>query len=107
MYEYVAAKNGKKMQFVNKIPVPLEEHTKCKCDCGIKESDCSKLQTYNKTKCSCNCINLQERDKCYAENALKFWDTDSCSCQCRNIVDCSSGTKFDLQTCQCAEVSLG
>lgn len=59
------AKNGKN-NFKGKLPVPIQEHTKCKCDCRVKSEDCTKLQQYDQTQCRCNCVNMDDRAKCYA-----------------------------------------
>ncbi|XP_031627659.1 uncharacterized protein LOC116343618 [Contarinia nasturtii] len=93
--------SGGKMKFLNKEIVEVEEHTKCKCDCRKKESDCKKNQRYNKSQCLCYCINIEDKNKCLAETEEKIWDPDTCKCQCRESKDCSSGTYFDENTCSC------
>ncbi|XP_017884256.1 vascular endothelial growth factor C isoform X2 [Ceratina calcarata] len=91
--------NGKRI-------IPLEEHTKCVCDCTIKEKDCTLKQTYKKDQCQCVCNNVDERDKCIKNNNTKIWNSKSCDCVCREEKDCSTGFYFDQNTCRCRQMPL-
>lgn len=81
--------------------VPLEEHTKCKCDCRIKEEDCNDKQHYEPHNCQCACNNVDEEQKCRKDNNIKAWNRDLCSCSCRTIEQCSTGYFFNPNTCRC------
>lgn len=50
------------------------------------------------------CVNSDEEKKCYKENATKLWDPDICACQCRNILQCSTGYTFDMLSCKCVPI---
>lgn len=54
------------MKLLNKELVEVEEHSRCKCDCRKKESDCTKFQRYNRAQCMCICINIEDKNKCLA-----------------------------------------
>ncbi|KAL3267113.1 hypothetical protein HHI36_011253 [Cryptolaemus montrouzieri] len=92
---------GKKLKFVGKEIVVLEKHTKCKCDCKVKAEDCNRFQQYKKSECRCSCINTDEEKKCYSKNQTKLWDPELCSCICREVKQCSTGTEFDPIECRC------
>lgn len=62
------------MKFLNRELVFVEEHTKCKCDCRKKESECTKFQRYDKSQCMCNCINLEDQNKCLAVSKVCLHD---------------------------------
>lgn len=61
---YKSRYQGGKMKLLNKELVEVEEHTRCKCDCRKKESDCTRFQRYNKAQCMCICINIEDKNKC-------------------------------------------
>ncbi|XP_050544866.1 uncharacterized protein LOC126907542 isoform X2 [Daktulosphaira vitifoliae] len=88
-------------QFKEKKTVTVEQHTKCKCGCLIKEKDCNSLQKYLANECRCECINEDEQNKCNEESDLKMWNSDTCICQCREEKECSTGFTFDYSTCMC------
>lgn len=56
------------MPLKEKVPVVVEEHTKCKCDCRVKEGDCKRNQIYIKSQCKCECTNFDDHSKCLAVN---------------------------------------
>lgn len=89
-----------KMPLKEKVPVVVEEHTKCKCDCRIKENDCKRNQIYIKSQCKCECTNVDDHNKCLGETS-KIWDSDDCTCRCRDSKDCTTGTYYDESTCSC------
>ncbi|KAK7790659.1 hypothetical protein R5R35_006549 [Gryllus longicercus] len=84
--------------------VPLERHTKCKCDCIKKETDCNKLQEFHKNDCECVCINVDEQQKCQLQSH-KQWDPSTCTCNCRESRDCNSSSYYDLDSCSCIQTS--
>ncbi|XP_066598164.1 uncharacterized protein Pvf1 [Prorops nasuta] len=86
--------------------VPIEEHTKCRCDCRIKQEDCTEKQVYLKDECRCACSNVDEEEKCKNSNDTKLWEPDACTCLCRNYRECTTGFYFDQNTCSCKEVPL-
>lgn len=92
---------SRKLRFVEKQIVQVERHTKCKCDCKIREEDCNLLQVYNKNSCKCVCRNKDEEKKCLKRNDVKIWNPDLCSCQCREERPCSSGFYYDASQCKC------
>lgn len=59
---YVGGKNP--LRNKGFVPVIVEEHTKCRCECVVKDTDCNALQKYNKSQCSCMCSNTDDRKKC-------------------------------------------
>lgn len=112
------------MPLKEKVPVVVEEHTKCKCDCRVKEGDCKRNQIYIKSQCKCECTNFDDHSKCLAVNPCypinvqcnvsmnefrlqdnsKIWDSDDCTCRCRDSKECTTGTFFDESTCRCIGV---
>ncbi|KAL0107690.1 hypothetical protein PUN28_014769 [Cardiocondyla obscurior] len=85
--------------------VPLEEHTKCKCDCRVKEEDCNDRQHYESHNCACVCNNIDEEEKC-RKNDLKIWDSVFCTCTCRAQEPCTTGYYFNPNTCRCGPITL-
>ncbi|PSN35921.1 hypothetical protein C0J52_07155 [Blattella germanica] len=100
-YQVIVTKfeGGTKLTFKGKEIVTVEQHTKCKCDCRVKETDCNSLQEYNKAECRCICMNVDEEQKCILENDTKLWDPSECRCACRQTKECSTGYYFDQKTC--------
>lgn len=115
--------NGR-TKLIGREIIEVEKHTKCKCDCRVKESDCSEYQRYNKASCSCVCMNIEDQKKCLVcrqlefritmENSIvsflqalpeKIWESDRCRCRCREDLKCSTDTYPDYNTCTCVEVS--
>lgn len=92
---------SEKLKYRGKTIVPLEVHTKCECDCKIKEKDCTLKQTYKKAICQCVCNNVDEREKCIKDNNTKIWNSKTCDCVCREEKECSTGFYFDQNTCRC------
>lgn len=66
---------------------------------GFCLQDCTPLQTYYPNECRCMCSNEEDRDKCNEEYNLKLWNSATCTCQCREIKECTSGFGFDYNTC--------
>lgn len=52
-------------------------------------------QEYNARECRCVCNNFEDQAKCN-----DIWDSDSCSCKCKDILECTSGFIFDYKTCR-------
>ncbi|XP_015185303.1 PREDICTED: vascular endothelial growth factor C [Polistes dominula] len=94
------------VSYKNKEIIPIEEHTKCKCDCKIKAQHCNKKQAYRRNECSCVCMNIDEENKCKANKAVKIWDSETCTCACRENEICSTGFYFDNNTCRCRQVPI-
>lgn len=93
---------GRNNEMVKTEIVKVEEHLKCKCDCIVKAKDCNRFQTYIKEQCGCVCSNNDEKKKClHPDEKLKFWDSTSCSCQCLEVKDCTTGYVFNQHTCSC------
>ncbi|XP_065217265.1 vascular endothelial growth factor A isoform X2 [Planococcus citri] len=84
--------------------VTVETHTKCKCDCKIKAKDCTSLQQYNKSECRCVCTNKEAEIACHKDK-LRLWNPSTCSCPCRETLDCSTGLVFDDNSCSCVAYS--
>lgn len=85
--------------------VSVEQHLECKCDCRIKAEDCNAYQEYRKDLCRCECQNTDARDKCLEQSEHKYWDDANCTCACRYIQSCTTGTNFDETQCKCTDVS--
>ncbi|XP_076641231.1 PDGF- and VEGF-related factor 1 isoform X2 [Halictus rubicundus] len=94
------------MTYKEKRIVPLEEHTKCKCDCRIKQEHCNEKQSYVQPECRCRCDNVDEEEKCRGKNETKIWNPDLCVCMCRDEQECSTGFYFDQNTCRCKQFPL-
>uniref|UniRef100_A0A182NVH4 Platelet-derived growth factor (PDGF) family profile domain-containing protein n=1 Tax=Anopheles dirus TaxID=7168 RepID=A0A182NVH4_9DIPT len=100
-------RSGKKDRFSHRELVPVEEHMRCKCQCRVKESDCTERQLYNPNNCRCECTNKEDRNRCLQERQLKQWNPSTCSCDClpRNE-ECTSGSHYDRSACKCLPVSM-
>lgn len=95
---------GKKMKFAGKERIPVEKHLACKCQCKVKESDCSSNQIYNRGACRCECKNNADRTNCLADDT-RYWDANTCMCRCRmdlrSSESCSTGFFYSEETCGC------
>jgi hypothetical protein len=81
--------------------VPLEFHESCACQCRIQEKDCvPHKQRYSKEKCKCLCLSSRDHKKCVM-NPDKVWNPSDCTCKCRSLKRCSTGLKFNPDTCSC------
>ncbi|CAL7936890.1 unnamed protein product [Xylocopa violacea] len=94
------------LSYSGKQIVPVEEHTSCQCDCKIKEEHCNAKQIYDPDECICKCKNVDEAEKCNANNDTKIWNPELCACFCREELECSTGFYFDQNTCRCKQVPL-
>ncbi|KAK6637300.1 hypothetical protein RUM44_007715 [Polyplax serrata] len=90
---------GNKLRFRGRKIIEVEAHKKCKCDCKIRPQDCSRYQRYNPDKCQCECANYEDEIRCNSESPMKMWSKESCSCMCREEMECSFGSYFDPFTC--------
>uniref|UniRef100_A0A2H8TY20 Vascular endothelial growth factor A n=1 Tax=Melanaphis sacchari TaxID=742174 RepID=A0A2H8TY20_9HEMI len=95
-----------KLEFKGRKTVSIDRHLKCKCECIVKEEDCSPLQVYNRKECRCKCSNEDDEDKCNDEYELKQWNSATCKCECREIKECTSGFGFDTYTCRCEPLRI-
>ncbi|KAL5276188.1 PDGFB family protein [Megaselia abdita] len=91
---------------LGKEPISILEHTRCACQCRVKEEHCNAYQRYDSKNCKCVCDNKDEKDKCQSEKG-KIWDHTNCTCGCRNEVPCTTGSFFDKKTCRCEEIRVG
>nr|CAD7454731.1 unnamed protein product [Timema tahoe] len=91
---------GAQLKYKGKEIVSVEQHLKCKCDCTVKEKDCTRLQEYRAGECRCVCLNVDDERKCNADNDTKLWDSNSCVCACRENKECSTGLYFDQNSCK-------
>ncbi|KAF5305938.1 hypothetical protein FQR65_LT07549 [Abscondita terminalis] len=97
---------GSKLKYVGKEVVLVEKHVKCKCSCKVQAKDCNGFQQYSAGECRCACTNIDEEKKCNKESTLKLWNPEVCSCQCRNVLQCSTGYTFDMLKCKCVPVPV-
>ncbi|KAK5644002.1 hypothetical protein RI129_007847 [Pyrocoelia pectoralis] len=97
---------GSKLKYVGKEIVTVEKHTKCKCSCKVQAKHCNQFQEYRSNECSCSCTNRDEEKKCDKESSIKEWNPEVCACQCRNLVQCSTGYTFDTLKCRCTQILL-
>ncbi|NP_001280425.1 uncharacterized protein LOC100568518 precursor [Acyrthosiphon pisum] len=86
--------------FKEKKIITVEQHVKCKCDCVVKEKDCKPSQVYDARDCRCFCNNSEE---ILCDKPSKVWNSDICSCQCVEEQECTTGYKFNYNTCSCIE----
>ncbi|KAJ8949707.1 hypothetical protein NQ318_013575 [Aromia moschata] len=96
---------AKKLKYLGKEIVVVEKHVSCKCDCKVKEEDCNKYQEYKESECRCACTNIDEEKKCY-KNAKKLWNPELCACQCRDVLQCTTGNTFDQIECRCVPIPM-
>lgn len=54
---------------------------------------------YNARECRCVCKNLNEECD---EHEEKLWDPQTCTCQCVEEHECTTGYKFNYNTCRWA-----
>ncbi|XP_055682725.1 platelet-derived growth factor subunit A isoform X2 [Lutzomyia longipalpis] len=97
---------GVRMQLVERVPIIVEQHTKCRCACAVKEEHCNRFQRYEASQCKCVCTNLEDQSKCLKESELKIWDSNACNCRCRETKGCTTGTFFDETQCQCIPLPI-
>ncbi|CAH1174190.1 unnamed protein product [Phaedon cochleariae] len=97
---------SKKLKFLGKEVILVEKHTKCKCDCIVKEENCNKYQEYRPAECRCTCKNVDEEEKCYRNPGKKLWNPDLCTCQCRDVIQCTTGYYFDQNECKCSPAPM-
>ncbi|XP_050434463.1 vascular endothelial growth factor C-like [Adelges cooleyi] len=90
-----------KLEYKGRKAITVEQHLKCKCDCIVKEQDCNHLQKYHPNECRCVCSNEEDQEKCNEEHDIKLWNPATCTCQCRDVQECTSGFIFDYTTCRC------
>ncbi|KAL7644441.1 UNVERIFIED_CONTAM: hypothetical protein RMT77_005273 [Armadillidium vulgare] len=84
------------------LVVSEEKHLSCSCKCNVKAKDCnSEIQKYNENECSCECIDTQEEAECLTKEKTHVWDSATCSCRCKDVLECSSGFQFDHADCKC------
>ncbi|GLV35215.1 cramped [Carabus blaptoides fortunei] len=97
---------GTKLTLKGKELIQVEKHTKCNCECVVKQEDCNSFQEYRKNECRCVCLNLDERRKCEKNNTTQLWDPRDCTCKCRETSECSTGLFFDNTKCACVPVPV-
>ncbi|XP_023030177.2 uncharacterized protein isoform X3 [Leptinotarsa decemlineata] len=96
----------KKLKILGKEIIPVEKHTKCKCDCKIKAEvatlHCNQYQEYKPDECRCTCKNTDEEQKCRKSGSKKLWNPELCACQCKDVIICTTGYYFDQNDCKCS-----
>lgn len=89
------------------VLVEVEEHTKCRCTCLHRESDCNDKQEYIKDKCACACKNAESNKKKCESKMGMVWDDEDCSCNCTEMsIECMPGRKWNREKCECVETSV-
>lgn len=66
----------------------------------FSSQDCESTQVYSANECRCVCDNHEDQDKCEEEHETKLWDSETCSCRCIEEKDCTTGFKFNYETCE-------
>ncbi|XP_023343045.1 uncharacterized protein LOC111712605 isoform X2 [Eurytemora carolleeae] len=81
----------------------VDEDTECQCSCLEKQKKCGPGKVFNSGTCSCRCEDSLADTVC--REAGRVWQTDSCTCGCplHTIVPCTTGLKFDNETCTCLD----
>lgn len=92
---------AKKLKYLGKEIIPLEKHLKCKCSCKIRAEHCLPNQQYRSSQCRCVCANKDEEQKCSRDPDRKYWDFQACTCKCRYVMECSTGSFYDHNECRC------
>lgn len=99
-FEVTVLEYNKTFTFKEKKIITVEQHVKCKCDCIIKEKDCKSSQMYDARECQCVCNDSGEE----CDEEKKMWDSDTCSCRCFKLDECTTGEQFDYNTCRCEPI---
>ncbi|CAH1973436.1 unnamed protein product [Acanthoscelides obtectus] len=94
-----------KLKVISKEVVLVDRHVSCKCGCITKAKDCNKYQEYREAECRCACVNTDEARKCI-NDPQKLWNPKICSCQCREVQECTTGYSFDQRQCKCLPSTL-
>lgn len=55
---------------------------------------------YVAKECRCVCNNLEDQNKCDEQSDIKMWDSESCSCKCMEVEECTTGFIFNYNTCR-------
>ena len=76
----------------------IEKHDSCACDCIQKTLDCSVGQVYVPEECRCKCKRSDLAKKCELQFNM-YWDNNDCQCKCSKSMLCSTGFKFNNETC--------
>ncbi|KAF5304569.1 hypothetical protein FQA39_LY09620 [Lamprigera yunnana] len=97
---------GSKLRFLGKEVVLIERHITCNCSCKVQPKDCNHFQKYNERECRCGCTNTDEEKKCQKEHNLKLWNPELCACQCKTMMQCSTGYTYDTFKCKCVPVLM-
>lgn len=87
--------------------IEVEDHVECTCGCDVTAGDCNARQVFLPAECRCGCPNIQERDRCIAQNW--YWSPELCQCMCPNrpYPTCPTGYIFDHESaCDCRPVSF-
>lgn len=92
---------GANYEHVGEVVVSVEKHKTCQCGCKIKEHHCNDRQYYVSNLCRCECTDKNQEAECKRRPYDRFWDPDRCECRCKNKIDCSTGMRFDPNTCRC------
>ncbi|XP_068222428.1 uncharacterized protein [Palaemon carinicauda] len=76
IYFNVEARHMDPRQVAQCVPVGVEEHLECGCDCMTKEDSCSERQEFDVKSCSCMCKE-ELMEECSAD---KMWSWGRCQC---------------------------
>ena len=78
----------------------MEQHESCRCECIQQATDCNKYQSYRPEECRCVCNDPVARaEECSKSN--RIWNPDTCTCQCKYKHTCTTGTRFNHESCKC------
>ena len=67
-------------------------HESCKCGCLLDEKTCSNKQKWNKNKCRCECLKIEECNDNYS------WDVVNCRCEFKKVVKSITAEECDVET---------
>ncbi|XP_046395272.1 balbiani ring protein 3-like [Ischnura elegans] len=84
--------------------VNVEVHTRCRCDCNVMEYHCNSKQLYFPKKCMCLCMNDEERRICHSKGGGRYWNANTCRCECHTERECSTGLFWIPERCSCAKL---
>ena len=67
-------------------------HKSCKCDCLLNEKVCNNMQKWNKNKCRCECLKIEE---C---NDNSSWNVVNCRCEFKKVAKLKTTEECDVET---------
>ena len=74
-------------------------HQSCKCGCLLDEKVCNNLQKWNKNKCRCKCLKIEDCDIGY------FWNVNNCRYEMKQLPALVETEECDIETDEIKNIS--